>query len=83
MKAVRADSAVQFRRTAQCGSGRQRGCDRDGRFLTGRRVCDKRCEFLFFNALRVGATYSARYSGSKVIAFAVIQVAPRVLCPVL
>ena len=28
----------------------------------------------------VGETCSARYSGSKVIAFAIIQVAPRVLC---
>jgi len=31
-------------------------------------------------SILVGKTCSARYSGSKVIAFAVIQVAPRVLC---
>ena len=36
--------------------------------------------FCFIPCILVGKTCSARYSGSKVIAFAVIQVAPRVLC---
>ena len=43
-------------------------------------VCIRMVHISIALCILVGKTCSARYSGSKVIAFAVIQVAPRVLC---